>query len=481
MSVKPFKINSCDKLYYNMKDLTILSPEFFYGCKTKPRNIIQKKNIPTTEYVYGNLKKNEWNLTTEECKKAQLLVTKDWIDKYFFTTIKNTQVTKKTNDVIINKTDNENNDKNNDENEDENNDENDINNEDCENAPPEIYLEDGEKFKDVNGNIIEIETRGEKYEDKIFFKVKDVMKGFNMTNLHIHIIDKNSGYNKNIDYKYFFNRVTLRNTLTIKKSLYLTYEGMLRVLFVSRNENATKFRKWATNKIFTIQMGSKEEKQKLGTHILKVDLKTFKAVFDSYASTFPCIYLLSLGKVNDLRDTFNISNDINDTSTVYKYGFTEDLERRLREHTSEYGKMKNVDISLSIFHMVDNKYMSKAENDVKHLFNVFDKSLNVDSTDETLNKKRKEIVVLNDKEYKQINEHYKLIGLKYIGSTQFLQDKVQELQNEIKIINLNKEIEVQKLTNENEMLKREIQTNAKIHELEKRTLELELKLLKNNI
>ena len=44
MSVKPFQINSCDKLYYNMKDLTILSPEFFYGCKTKPRNIIQKKN-----------------------------------------------------------------------------------------------------------------------------------------------------------------------------------------------------------------------------------------------------------------------------------------------------------------------------------------------------------------------------------------------------------------------------------------------------
>jgi hypothetical protein len=45
-------------------------------------------------------------------------------------------------------------------------------------------------------------------------------------------------------------------------------------------------------------MGTKEEKQKLGTHLLKVDLKTFKAVFDSYASTFPCIYLLSLGKVN---------------------------------------------------------------------------------------------------------------------------------------------------------------------------------------
>ena len=470
MSVKPFQINSCDKLYYNMKDLTILSPEFFYGCKTKPRNIIQKKNIPTTEYVYANLKKNEWNLTTDECKKAQLLVTKEWIDKYFFTTIKNTQVAKKD-------------DINNVEKRDEifNINENDIDNE-CENSPDELYLEDEEKFKDINGNIIDIQTVGEKKKNNIFFKVKDVINGFNLQSLDKVILDTRNNYKRNIHYKIFFIRETVvnNNQPTIKKCLYLTYKGILRVLFTTRSENVDIFQDWAEEKLFTIQMGSKDEKQKLGTQLLKVDLKTFKAVFDSYASTFPCIYLLSLGKVKELRDTFNISNDTNDSSTVYKYGFTEDLERRLREHTSEYGKMKNVDISLSLFHMVDNKYMSKAENEVKHLFNVFDKSLNVDSSNETLNKKRKELVVLNDKEYKQINEHYKLIGLKYIGSTQFLQDKVQELQNEIKIINLNKEIEIQKLTNENEMLKKDIQTSIKIHELEKRTLELELKLLKNN-
>jgi len=479
MSVTPFKINSFGKLYYNMKDLVVLSPEFFYGCKTKPRTIIQKKKIPDTDYVYANLKKSEWNVTTEECKKAQLLVSKEWIDKYFFPTIKK-QKTEETNEINEHMKD--------EEQFTENKDESSILDEECENAPPELFLEDEEKFKDINGNIIEIETVGEKNEDKIFFKVKDVMEKFDIKNLHSHIIDKKSGYKINTDYKYFFNRVESRpsTTYTIKKSLYLTYEGMLRVLFVSRNENASVFRKWATNKLFTIQMGSKDEKQKLGTKLLKVDLKTFKAVFDSYSSTFPCIYLLSLGKVKDLRDTFNISNEINDTSTVYKYGFTEDLERRLREHTSDYGKLKNVNVSLSIFHMVDVKYISKAENDIKHLFEVFGKNLNTNDTDIS-NKKRKELVVFNDKEYKQISEHYKLIGLKYIGSTQYLQDKVQELQNEIKIINLNKELEIQKLTNEkymlkvsNETLKKELENNNKIHELEKKTLELELKLLKKN-
>ena len=82
MSVKTFKINSSEKLYYNMKDLTLLSPEFFYGCKTKPRNIIQKKNIPTTDYVYANLKKNEWNFSTATSQK-RYVVCSSWIKAPF--------------------------------------------------------------------------------------------------------------------------------------------------------------------------------------------------------------------------------------------------------------------------------------------------------------------------------------------------------------------------------------------------------------
>lgn len=489
-TVIPFKINSSDKLYYNMKDLVSLSPEYFYGCKTRPRTIIKKKNIPNSEYVYANLKKNEWNLTTEDCKKAQLLVTKEWIDKYFFTTIKKNNI-ENTNDI------NENENLNN-ENEIENNDP--ISDFSIENAPSELYLDDSEKFRNINGEILNIETRGEKSKNNIYFKVKDVMNKFNLQSLDTVLLDTRYCYKRNIHYKTFYIRDTFvkHDLPTIKKSLYLTYKGMLKVLFTSRTENADLFQDWAEEKLFTIQMGSNEDKQKLGTQLLKVDLKTFKAVFDCYSSTFPCIYLLSLGKVKDLRETFKISDKTDDNLTVYKYGFTEDLERRLREHTNDYGKMKNVNVTLSIFHMIDVKYISKAENDIKHLFDVFDKSLQVNSNEQSLMKKRKELVILNDKEYKQITEHYKLIGLKYIGSTQYLQDKVQELQNEIKIINLNKEIEVQKLSNENEMLKkeieneiskreienemlkREIENNKKIYELEKKTLELEIKLLNKN-
>lgn len=113
------------------------------------------------------------------------------------------------------------------------------------------------------------------------------------------------GYQRNIDYKTMFIRSKHINDVscTIKKCLFLTYEGLLRVLFVSRNKNATLFRKWATNKLFTIQMGTREQKVKLGAEILNTSPRTLKAIFDKHAANFPSIYLMSLGKVRELRET----------------------------------------------------------------------------------------------------------------------------------------------------------------------------------
>ena len=86
----------------------------------------------------------------------------------------------------------------------------------------------------------------------------------------------------------------------------------MRVLFGSHNKHVDKFHDWAEEKLFTIQMGSKEQKVKLGTDLCNIPLKTYKAIFESHTSNFPSIYLLSLGKVRDLRATFGISDTIPD-------------------------------------------------------------------------------------------------------------------------------------------------------------------------
>ena len=454
MATKPiaFKIGSMSgNMYYNSKELNIYDPEFYYGCKTKPRNIIQKKKIPESEIIYANLKQGQWNLSSDDCKKAQLLISKLWVDKHYFKESSNERNVET--ELVIEEKEKEK--------------EKEKENEVIETAPLLLHLNDGEKFRDTDGKIIDIETRGERHEDNIYFKVKDISNGFEMKNLNDILNDKDGGYEKNKDYKYFFNRVSASITChdTIKKCLYLTYEGLLRVLFVSRNKNASIFRKWATNKLFTIQMGSKEEKIKLGTDILNISTKTYKAVFDSYADKFPCIYLISLGKVGLLRETFGIDSSINDDYTVYKYGFSDDLSRRLGEHDAKYGKLKNVTVKLSTFHVIDVKYTSEAEADIRDLCKVFEKNLAVEGYNE--------LIVLNDKEFVKIKKYYTHIGKEYAGATLELTNQNTELKNRIK--DLENEITNMKSNGEITSLKYMLEIQDKDAQLKYKDLEIKYK------
>jgi predicted GIY-YIG superfamily endonuclease len=400
----PFRVDSSsDNMFYNSKDLQEYDPVFYYGCKTKPRKIIAKKNIPDTDYLFANLKKGEWNISSHDCKKSQLLISRAWVDANIKSMVESRadQPEPSTSSTA-----------------------------DYEEAPPILELEEAEKFRDADGNIVDIETRGERCEDKIYFKCKDISLGFQLENLNKNITQQTSGYSVNTDYKYF-NRYSLikganQETSNKKVSLYLTYEGLLRVLFVSRNKHTTIFRKWATNKLFTIQMGQKEDKIKLGTDILNITTKTYKAVFSAYANKFPCIYLLQLGKVADLRETFNISNDIDEHLHVYKYGFTDDLSRRIGEHEREYGKLNNVSIKLATFHTIDTKYTSDAEGDVKNLVHTFQKKLFFDG--------HKELILLNQKELDFVKKQYSYLGTIYAGATAELQKQIAELKDNIKHI-----------------------------------------------
>jgi hypothetical protein len=475
---EPFYIDSSkSKMYYNNTDLFQYNKLFFYGCTTKPKTIITKKSIPETEYLYANLKKNEWNLSSAECKKSQLLISKDWVDTYYFKMSERkvvekpitivTELVKEESFIEIPEQEpkqiveestmpvKE--------------------NEEIVEAPRLLILNENEKFKDADGNIIEIETRGERLEDKIYFKCKDVSVGFGITDLNTVLLNKQSGYVINVDYVNFKREIRLINyepkttNKNYKTTLYLTYEGLLRVLFVSRNKNASIFRKWATHKLFTIQMGKEEEKVKLGTSILNIPEKTYKAVFQKHANKFPCIYLLSLGKVGELRETFEIvDTKIPDDSVVYKYGFTDDLGRRIGEHETNYGKLKNVKIVLSTFHIVDPKYTCDAEGDIREECNAYEIGLQTE--------RHKELIVLNKKQLEHVTKNYGRIGRDYAGHTAELQVEISKLKEEIKELN-----------HEISRLKTHIETNDRYHKLELQNkdlnisnLELQIKLFNNN-
>ena len=481
----PFQIDNINKFYYSSKELCIYSPEFFYGCKTKPRKIIEKKNIPESEFIYANfnIKLNKWKLSTSDCKKAQLLFSQEWVDKYFFR-VEKVKIgedvkqeikknIKKENNIEVENTEQE-------DIKDERDKNRSVSSEDFEKAPEILELEDEEKFKDCDGNIIEIETRGEKDRNKIYFKAKDISKGFEMKYLNHTITNDHNAYERDLDYKTFFVNVIKDREISgvIKKSLYLTYHGLLRVLFVSRNKNVKKFQDWAEEKLFTIQMGSQEEKINLGTKILNISAKTYKAVFQTYASTFPCIYLICLGTIEKLRETFKIgSEEYDDESKIYKYGFTNDLTRRIGEHASKYEKLKNVKVTLTTFHFIDVRYTSKAETDIADCCDAFEKNL--------VTKGYNELIVINKKQQEHIKEYYKKIGAEYAGSTQELQDKIKNLENDLKfekesnerkLEKERSELKLQREINENNIYK--LETNKIIFELEKENLKLQIQILK---
>jgi len=453
-----FRIDSTNALYYNTNDLFIYNSNFFIGYKDKKRKIIERKNIPYTEYVYANFinKIKEWNLTNENSKKAQLLLSKTWVDEFFFPMIQKKESQEETQEESQEETQEES----------------------QEYIPNILHIEDSEKFKDSNGNTMNIEVRGERDKNKVYFKLKDVSESFGIPNLKDAILKKERGYERGLHYKTFIPEVIdLRNknvdpnkqTNNGNKSLYLTYKGLIRVLYTSRNKNTEQFTDWADDKLFTIQMGNIEQKEVLGTSILGIKLENYRAVFNKYSQNFPCIYLLSLGSVKSLRKTFHIKEDIDDKLTVYKYGFTNDMKRRLTEHQRDYGKLPNVEVELEIFNYIDMKYTSDAEGDIRDIFESFDKSLVVPE--------RKELVVLNSKQLERVKKEYTRTGREYAGATQVLQEEISKLKTELVEIRLNHHIELQTERHEKDKFKTTVETNERFHELEKKNYELQIQLL----
>lgn len=224
---------------------------------------------------------------------------------------------------------------------------------------PRLELTDHEKFRDEKNNILEIEVRGERHIDKVFFKARDVEKLLNMSITAV-VQHDDTHYVRNQHYKTFYMSKTVNHSFEgNKKSLYLTYHGLVKLLFTRRHPIAEHFQKWAINILFIHQLGHDEEKERLGADLLGVDVQTLKNVLDCSVDDFPCVYLFYLGSAKDMRNM--IPNELADDTLVFKYGYTKNLKSRLENHVKTFGKH----IQLKWHVIVDPYYLSKAETDLR--------------------------------------------------------------------------------------------------------------------
>jgi len=329
-------------------------------------------------------------------------------------------------------------------------------------APDVIELEEHEKFKSIDNNIVEIETRGERNAGGAFFKVSDVSDAFDMSKLQDVLVMKNTSYKPLEDYKYFLcknpknvGKKTSKNKFV--KKLFLTYGGMLHVLFASHNDKTEPFRKWASNVLFTVQMGTVEQKQILSSDILGVPFNTLKEVFNKNTNKFSAVYLFTFGTVKDLRKSMNIDDKYNDNDIICKFGLSEDLGQRAKDHQRTYGKIKNVDIKLKYYSYVDPDYTSNAEADVRQFVSGLDWNLKYE--------KFTELIVLPKKNMTQIKVQYELIGKKYAVHCDELKTQLIKKDNDILMMKKDHEIDMLKKDNHIDILKKDYALIQKDNEL----------------
>ena len=170
------KISLNNNSYYFVDDVKQICPAYFYGCAKTSRMIIEKRNIDINNYIYATFapKTNKWSVSEKSIKSAKLLLTCDWVEK-------NVPKWKNENGIDTNAEKLK-----------------------LEVAPPLLELKDEEKLKDENGNIVEIETRGNKTIDGIYFYGKDIEKMLEINDISSLLKHETSSYITDKHYKKFY-------------------------------------------------------------------------------------------------------------------------------------------------------------------------------------------------------------------------------------------------------------------------------------
>jgi hypothetical protein len=279
------------------------------------------------------------------------------------------------------------------------------------------------------------------------------MEGFNMVRLDDVIIDKKrNGYIDGIHYKYFNCKKPskdVKKSDKIKKELYLTYEGILRVLFASHSSNVKPFVKWATETLFTHQLGSKEDKKLLANKLLGCDIDQSRKTLNCSSGKISSIYLITLGFVKDLRQVLNIPDSFNDDYIVVKYGRSDNLQRRLQEHQNKYNKLDNVNIMLKLYSYVDDEFSPQAEAAVKRFFNWGKYNLE--------HIEYKELAIISANDFETVRKEYDIIKNNYGGSMKEAIHKIEMIEKNHEIKLLQKDSELKLLQKELEILQLKLQ------------------------
>ena len=409
------------KRFYRYETIVETHPHLKY--RKYKSDFIKHHGIPSKMYVHARENEDGWNVSDGKSKKLdKLFVRKTWVDSNLLSAVNVNYL------------------------------------------PPVIELEEDELFIDDDGDVVDITVVGTRSYDDCYFSVNDISNNFGLSNAYKNITDPESQYMINNHYRIFNNTKIVNPAKKNNKKtlLFVTYEGLLKLLFTSRTGNTTSFIKWATKTIFTAHLGSKDDKLALASSLIGASPQAIKEVFNTLADSLPCIYLFHLGTVKSLRKSMKIPDKYDDSKIVVKWGFSNDLSRRTKEHLKKnsYGGTKGSDISLLCNAVIDLQHMSAAETDIKEYF--------VENKYHFVNNKYNELAIISTKKLKTIKKQYTLIGKSYADHLKDFHAQIESIKKDIELAN--KEV---KLANKNtELAKKDTELANKEVELAKKEIKL---------
>jgi len=218
-----------NKNVYELDDLIKYDQLYFHGCLKYKREAIIKKQISEEHNFYAKNKDGCWVESTSKYSRAKILISEEWVkanvSKFVDATSPTLRAPQPSTSRVV-KT--------------------------YKNAPELVILEDREKFRDNDNNVFEVEVRGCREEDKIFFKGLNVQTVFGMTNIVKDIRKEQTNYVEKDDYEIFLlasggdspqeaSKILALNSKNL--ATFFTYNGLLKVIFNSRCGVAYKFRK----------------------------------------------------------------------------------------------------------------------------------------------------------------------------------------------------------------------------------------------
>ena len=365
-----------NKLYYIADELYNVNELFFKGCARNKRHIVTKLALSDGVYIYGNTKKDAqkkdvWKASTKGNNRAKLLITQEWAienvpDLGKFLEVAPEEVTPEEvtpeEEIVVSKIVNK------------------VLAERAEKykpAPPIIILEDSEKFTAANGEFQDIEVRGIRNDECIRFRVKDIEKYFGIKDLQ-NSITSNKYSNFDDCYEIFCVNVkretSLQNVVSSQKSvteklkneMFLSFRGLLIVIFRNRTVNTDHYYKWASHILYTAQFGTSAEREELASNILGL---SHSELLKSYSSNsrISCIYLNDIGNVSlvKTKDKFDKCSfdDFKDSDRVYKFGFTGDYLTRMKSEKEK--EHKGLTVTYVLNRYVDSRHTAEAENFVR--------------------------------------------------------------------------------------------------------------------